>query len=263
MPTQPTVSPADAVAQLSAVLQSFPLDAAQKKHVLRQLVQESWPGLPAFSTLKKPVIEELAKATVSNNVVVTFKDYGVQKVMLMKAGTHYKGLNYEAEPSQPIYITPGGFVNLTETTGTLLTPERPQGEDPNVAAVRELEEEVVDDTGQPILSIDPKRLTPLLTKTISRGSSERQLVIGSLLELDAGEAVKLKAHVHRLEHNDTYRHKVRAHTINGESNEPEICTIELLLLKDIAEGKYTLLEPSQQSLFEMAAQYLAADRGRG
>lgn len=190
----------DINAQLDALLNMAGLDDATKKQILREAVARHWPRLPTYSTLKSPVIEEVQKATVGTGVVLTFKEHGLQKAVLMKAGTHYKSQRYEADPAKPTYMIPGGFINLTETKGTLSTPANStKAEDPRVGAVRETEEELVDNTGKPLLAIDPSRLTPMDTKTLTFPWGERRVVIGFMLELSPGEIQTVKNHVDRLD----------------------------------------------------------------
>lgn len=240
-------------------IKSLPGDA---KENIRRIVAAAWPGLPSYTTLCAPVVEEVQKATVGTGVVMTFKEHGIHKAVVVKAGTHYESPRYTADPAVPTYMISGGFINLTDTPGTALTPPSPgKAEDPRVGAVREVEEEMVDDQGKPVLTVDPSRLRPMDTKTLFfPKTGEHRLVIGFHLELTPEEAATVKAHVARLEGDEAYRRAVRAHTENEETGKPEICTISILPLKEIAEGRHKLLHPDQRSLFQRIGEALAPAR---
>lgn len=247
----------DVAARIAAIIDDANFSDAQRKELLKTLVEKHSPKLPPYSTLPFPVIEEVQKATVGTGVVAVFKEHGVQKALLMKAGTHYQNSRYAADPATPTYMIPGGFINLTQTEGTLLTkPDDKRAEDPRTGAIRELEEELVNDQGQALLSIDPARLKPMDTKTLTLPWGERRVVIGFMLELDAGEAATLRSHVQRLEGDEAYRHAVRAHTVNDETDKPEVCAPCIQPLKEVVEGKHILLYPDQRSLFAHIAQAL-------
>ena len=196
-----------------------------------------------------PVIEEVQKATVGTGVLMTFRDRGVNKAVVLKAGSHYK---------ESSYMIAGGFLDLSKTPGTLLTPADPaKAEDPRVGAIRELEEEMRDDKGAPLLTIDPARLKPTDTKSITLKNGERRLVIGFTLDLTPQEVKTVQDHVDRLEHDAAYREAVRAHTINPDSAAPEVATVSIVKLDDLATGKAPLLHPDQSSLFHLASQNMA------
>ncbi len=253
MSTMPLPEMNDPLADITRQINALNLDAKGKKEFLRKLVAANWPELPGYSTLSAPKVEEVQKAVVGTGVVMTFKEHGIQKAVVVKVGTHYAGARYAADPAVPTYMIPGGFIDLTQTPGSSSVPaDATKGEHPRVGALREIEEEMVDDKGSPVLGgIDPSRLKPMDTKTISIPNGDRSVVIGLHLELNPDEARKLKEHVQRLETDDTYRHAVREHTINPETNKPEICTISILPLAEIAAGKHNLLHKDQISLFQL------------
>lgn len=248
----------DTLSQIKTLIGELGLSNRDKQNLLQAVVAENWPELPSYSTLQTPVIEEVQKATIGTGVVLTFEEDGMRNVVLMKAGTHYKGSRYEADPSKPTYMIPGGFINLTETKGTIFTPANPaKAEDPRVGAVREMEEELVNDGGSPMLSTAPDRLKPMDTKTLTFPWGEIRVVIGFMLELTAPEVQSLKAHVARLESDANYRNAVRAHTVNSETSKPEICTVSILPLTEIIDGNHRLLYPDQKSLFKKIYEHFA------
>jgi hypothetical protein len=246
----------DVLSQIKTLIDSSGLAGREKKSLIRSVVKENWPELPSYSTLPSPVVEEVQKATVGTGVVLIFKENGIHKAVVVKAGTHYQGPQYKADPDLPTYMISGGFINLTKTEGSQTVPANSsKAEDPQMGAVREMEEELIDDKGEPLMKVDPSRLKPMDTKTLTFPSGERRVVIGMLLELTPQEVAIIKEHVGRMEQDETYRHAVRAHTINSETGKPEICTVSILPLKEIIEGKHTLLYPDQKSLFEKVEQY--------
>ena len=172
--------------------------------------------------------------------------------MVVKPGTHYKSARYLADPDQPVHMLAGGHVNLKETPGIGVVPaNQKQAEDPNVGAVREIEEEIVDDKGKPVLkNIDPARLKVMHIKTLTPPSGESHLVIAYKLELTPEEASTITAHVAKLESDENYRRAARGHTKNPETGEPEICTVAIHPLKEVAEGQHTLLQEGQRILFK-------------
>ena len=252
-----------AIQQIGDVINRLGLDAERTKAFLRQLVEANWPGLPVYSTLKFPKINEVETATVGTGVVPTFRaESGNVMAVVVKAGTHYQGPRYAADPLIPTYMIAGGFLNLTHSPATQFSAEiLNKPEDPRVGAVREAEEELVDDAGKPVLAIDPSSLLPMDTKMLSFPWGEKRLVIGFMVPLNPAQVLTIKSHVARLEVDDNYRHAVRNHTINKDSDKPEICTVSILPLEEIASGRHVLLHRDQISLFQRVAEFYAMCRG--
>ena len=232
------------IVQIKALVDAAKLTALQRKDLLRAVVAQNWPEPTNDWQLKTPIIEETQKASLGTGVVLTFKEHGVQKAVMLKVGSHYQGPRYAADPSDPTYMIAGGFLNLIK------------GEDPQVGVVRETGEELVDDKGNPILTIHPDRLKPMDTKTLTFSSGERRVVIGFMLELSPAEAQTIKAHVSRLENDDEYRRAVREHTKNPDTGKPEVCTVSILPLKEVLDGKHKLLHKDQMSLFKKIDEHL-------
>ncbi|NCY24478.1 MAG: hypothetical protein EBX37_06340, partial [Alphaproteobacteria bacterium] len=206
--------------------------------------------------------EEVQRASVGAGVGITFREHGVQKVVLMQAGDHYIGPFHDGDRSKPKYMIPGGFINLTETTGTRLVAADAKPEDPRVGAVRETEEELIDDKGKPLLTIDPARLKAMDAKSLAFRNGDRHVALGFLLELTPDEAKVLKAHAERMESDKAYHRAVREHTINPDTGKPEACTVKILPLKEVVEGKHALLYPDQKTLFERIDEHLNATEVR-
>lgn len=244
--------------RVKAVLRraSQELTPNQMKDLLKAVVAEHWPDMPGYTTLQKPAIEELHKSTVSTGLVLTFNEKGKQQVVLLDAGEHYSARKkklptHKDNPEKPAYMLPGGYINLTKTTGTqLVKPDADKGEDPRVGAVRELEEEVRDDQGNAILHIAPERLKVMDAKTITMGTHERMLALGFMVELDNKEVLAIKRHVARLQSDAVYKQAASDRTFNSESGKPEVSDVAILPLSEVMDKKHDLLQPGLMSLFE-------------
>lgn len=214
------------------------------KSALRGVISAFWPSLPPYSTLEHPKIEEVQKATVGVGVALTFKEHGIQKVVMLKAGA-----NYPAAAQRNLYMIPGGFINLTSTAGSSQVAAQDRPESPRVGAAREIEEELRLPDGSPLLSVDPSRLRPMDTQTLALGSGAG-LVVGMMLELTPQEVATVKAHVNSIQTNAAYAQAVADQSISPHSGKPEVADVVISPLKDLAEGKVPLLHSDQQSLFE-------------
>lgn len=231
--------------RVNAIFEQAGLPPKELKTLLRQVVAENWPDLPPWSTLDAPIIEEVQKATVGSGVVLTYVEKGVRKVVLGAAGEHY------LPASAPTAFTiPGGFINLTETPGSALVTPAQTPEDARTGCAREVEEEFKQPDGSPLLHIDPARLKPMDTKTLSFPNGERRIVMGMMYELNADEIAIVKDHVTRLEADHAYKAAVAAQTLNEASHKPEVGDVKVFDLDDVADGRCNLLHPDQQSLFE-------------
>jgi D-glycero-beta-D-manno-heptose 1-phosphate adenylyltransferase len=230
--------------ELKKVFAQSALKGKELKAALRELVRETWPDLPPWTTLDGAVIEEVQKATVGSGVVLTFEEGGVQKVVLAEAGDHYK-------KTGEAYMIPGGFINLSSTPGSSLVPASAAPESPRTGAAREVEEELKKADGAPLLEVEPSRLKPMDTNTLSFGNGEKRLVLGFVLELNADEVRTVKEHVAKLESDAAYRDATTAQSNNHESGRPEVSGVGIFPLADVAAGKVGLLHKDQQSLFEV------------
>jgi hypothetical protein len=147
----------------------------------------------------------------------------------------------------------GGFINLSHNNAVIDLNSRNtlRAEHPQEGAVRELKEELVDDHKNPIISPDPDRLLPVITKTLTFPSGERRVVIGHALMLLEAEVERLLLHLQRVDVDEAYRQACRAHTTNSETNLPEVCRLDVIPLDVVIAEDFRLLHPDQSSLFQM------------
>ena len=218
------------------------------KNEIRALVVKNWGPLPPYSTLAAPLIEEVQKASAGSGAILTFMTYGKRKVVLAEAGSHY-GVG----PGR--FMIFGGHLNLTSTPGSLLVQPSDAPESPRGAAAREIEEEMVDQHGKPLIAVDPDRLWPIDCKTLRFKSGEVRLVIGMVLDLTHDEAALVSGHVLGLGENEALRDCVSRQTINEDTGLPEVRSTAIFDLSDIVDGKVDLLHQDQLSLFKLAKEY--------
>lgn len=236
---------------IRALFEQAALTDKDKKALLQQAVSENWPGLPVWSTLKSPIVEEVQKVSVGSGILVTFVDGdGVRKAVMGEAGPHYK-------TTEPAFTIPGGFINLTETPGSVKVPPAKDPEDAFVGAAREIEEEFRLPDGAPLLAVDPSRLELADTKTIVLPWGEHRVVMGLTLELNREETAIVKAHVAKLESDPAYKAAVAEKSANEASGKPELASVQIIPLGDLAAGKVKLLHQDQLSLFHAVQKHYA------
>lgn len=238
------------ISDISRLLDKSGVKGRQLKDVLREVVQKNWPDMPAWTTLDAPRVEELQKATFGSGVALVFEENGVQKTIVARTGDHYR-----KEAGAPdAYMIPGGFVNLTSTTGSSRVAPGAAPEDGRTGAAREVEEELKNIDGSPLLSVDPSRLKPMDTRTLAIGA-ERRIVIGFMLELTAEEVALLRRHQARIEADPAYAKAAALQSINHDSGKAEVSGIAEFPLSDVAGGKCNLLHKDQQSLFQAVEEH--------
>lgn len=241
------------VDQLTDVFKKSGLKGAELKAVLREVVAQEWPDMPPWTTLQAPVIEEVQKASLGSGVALVFEENGVRKAVLARAGSHYPG-------TEDAYMIPGGFINLTRTPGSTRVPASDAPEDAAVGAAREIEEELKNVDGSPLLVADPARLTPMDTKTLATRTGERSIVIGLMMELTAEEAATVKAHIRKIATDPAYAEAAAQQSINPASGKPEVSGVAIFDLDDVAAGKCNLLHKDQRSLFQAVAAHFKTRR---
>jgi D-beta-D-heptose 7-phosphate kinase/D-beta-D-heptose 1-phosphate adenosyltransferase len=241
---------------IKALFNQAGLKGKQLKTALRELVRDTWPDLPPWTTLDAPVIEEVQKASVGSGVVLVFEEGGVRKAVLARAGDHYRERG-SIGPMAPSYMILGGFINLSGTPGSSLVPASPEPEDPRIGTAREIEEEFKKPDGAPLLRVDPARLKPMDTKTLTFRNGEKHLVVGLMLELAPDEVKTVKEHAARIACDPEYMAACAGQTANSETGLPEVCGISIVPLEDAAQGKCRLLHEDQQSLFEIVHAHFA------
>ena len=112
----------------------------------------------------------------------------------------------QAADGQPLYAaTGGGYRDLGSN--------RTAGEQPNENAVRELREETVNDQNQPVLDIDPSRLTDVLkVGTDYRRPQMPVDYVGYALALNAEEYRAIAQHGEHIRTDPAYKAAVFEHT---------------------------------------------------
>lgn len=236
---------------ISALIKKSGLEGPDLKTLLRDVVSTHWPGLPVWSTLNAPLIEEVQKTNLGACVCMVFTEDDVQKVVIAQAGTHYK----QARGGDLYYILPGGFANLTRTPGSTLVPPDNKPETARIAAAREAEEELKNPDGSPLIAVDPARLVILDSVTLAFPNGEILLANGSIMHLTDDEVVSIKNHIHAMQTDAGYKAAVLACTLNEDTNLPEVGGLHILDLNDLADKKYPLIHADQQSLFIQARAY--------
>jgi len=245
------------LAQINAAFDAAGLDAPDRKATLRAVIDRNWGKLPPFSTLEKPIIEEVQKVAVGSGVAMTWKQDGVRKVLLGEAGAHYARIKKIAE-GEKAYTIPGGFLTLTHTTGSIYVAASEAAETPRNGTAREFEEEFKNKSGGPLLPMDPARLEPLDTTTIDFGKGrDKLLVMSFMVEANADEIQQINTHVARLANDPDYRTRVEVGTVNEHTGMPEIATLKIFDLQDVADGKVNLMQKDQLSLFKVLADRFA------
>lgn len=243
-------SPAQLAARIEQQFRLGSLPSDFRREVLEGLVGITWGPLPPYSTLSRPEISEVAKATVGTGIVPIFKhpESGEWHAVVVRPGTHYQGSRYAADPSHPYTMIAGGFINLTYALSPA-AEKLSRAEHPQEGAVRELREEIKDSQGASLLEVSPDRLRPVDTLTLSFKSGEKRVVIGYLLELSDEETTRILAHTKKTQEDPSYRRACRGHTLNAESGKPEVCQVDVLPLAKLIDEATTLLHPDQRSLF--------------
>lgn len=238
------------VEQIRDIFKRSGLQGKQLKTALREVVREAWPDMPVWTTLEAPVIEEVQKASLGSGVALVFEEGGVRKAVLARAGSHYP-------VTQESFMIPGGFINLMRTTGSTLVPASPAPEDAAVGAAREVEEELKNVDGSPLLVTDPARLKPMDTKTLATRTGERSIVVGFMLELTPAEVAVVKQHMHQIETDAAYAAAAELQSVNHDSGKPEVSGLAIVSLRDVASGNCNLLHKDQQSLFQAVEAHFA------
>lgn len=236
---------------LSSLIKNSGLEGADLKVLLRDVVAAHWPNLPVWSTLNAPLIEEVQKTNLGACVCMVFTEGGVQKVVIAQAGTHYK----QTRDGGVFFILPGGFANLSRTPGSTLVPPDDKPETARIAAAREAEEELKNSDGSALIAVDPERLIILDSVTLVFPNGDRLVANGSIMHLSDDEVVLVKNHIHAMQTDPAYKAAVLGHTVNEDTNLPEVGDLHILDLNDLADRKYPLIHSDQQSLFIQARAY--------
>ena len=178
-------------------------------------------------------IDCVQKAEVGVAMLMTYIENGQRYVLLCQSGEHYfRDCDDEKMPER--YTYPGGFANLERREGSFFVSAEQTAEEPEHAGAREVEEEIVDDKGQPIVFIDPKRCEPL-DHVIVENKYQKPIVVCSMFyRLAPNEVEALKNHLAKLKHDEEYRAECSARTQNPASRLAEIYTAKFVTVHEAA-----------------------------
>lgn len=118
---------------------------------------------------------------------------------------------------------PGGYTELGKDDAP--------GEQPREGAVRELKEEVLDNTGKPILSPDSARLRIITSGLDYRTTEHPTHYNGHALELNASELSALREHARKLQKDTAYQAAVK------KQSQGEISGLLIVPVSDIMKMK--------------------------
>lgn len=135
---------------------------------------------------------------------------------------------------------PGGYVDLDKK------------ESPAQGAVRELGEEVLDDAGKPVLSLDPNRLEPIVSGIDYRGNFGNAVAYnGFSVELTPPELTSLKAHCGKLQQDQDYAGKVKTAS-HGETN--GVMLLDVARIPELAKDRF--MHPHEYDALQKLAEKL-------
>ncbi len=226
-------------------------DLDRRRKLLHMVTARMYGSLPPYSTLKAPQIVDVEAVPVASGTALVFKDSDIMKIILVRAGAHYQ----ETANGKTLYMIPGGFLNLTETPGSSLVAPSSEPESPEIGAARKIEKKLCDADGAPLLQIDPARLIPMDTLTLSPQEKKKQVVVGNMLLLAADEVAQIASHISRAQADPSYRSMASARTANPSSGLPEVAEIGVFDLAQAAGDKLPLLHRDQLSLFRRISEY--------
>ena len=172
-------------------------------------------NLPAWSTLDMPEVQTVKTTAVGSFVLCHGQETGRDTVSGKK------------EPSILLIKRSDGKLGATGGYTDLGGKDKAQ-EQPKEGAVRELGEEMLNDSGEPILDLEPRRLT-LVSSGIDYQQSLPVSYSGHTAELNSLEFAKVKLHCERLDTDPAYKSAVRGHS------EGEVSNADLVPISEIAK----------------------------
>lgn len=117
-------------------------------------------------------------------------------------------------------------------TGGYTVIDGPSGEQPREGAVRETGEELIDDTGQPVIALPPERLRILDDGMDYRAAAKNGLpthYTAFAARLTARELTRVRRHAHRMDTDAAYRAAVNKHS------KGEVSGVVVLRLSEAAQ----------------------------
>ena len=179
-------------------------------------------------------IDSVMKGEVGVAVLMTYVENGERFVLLCQSGAHYfKDQPNEGEMPEK-YSYPGGFANLVECEGSFFVNKKNVPEEPEQAGAREVEEEIVDDQGNPVIYVDPQRCKPLDHDIVSNKFGKPIVVCSMYYNLTPNEVGALKGHLEKLANSEEYRAKCAEFTKSPASGLPEVHTAKFVRVHDAA-----------------------------
>ena len=189
-------------------------------------------------------ITSVGKAELGVPVLMTYVENGERQILLCQSGPHYfRHENFEDMPER--YSYPGGFANLVECEGSSFVTPKPRAEEPEEAGAREVEEEIRDADGKPVIYVDPERCHPLHHDIVTNKAGDPIILSSVFYMLSPIEVQRLKAHIHRLEESESYRKACAEHTKSHDSGLAEIHTVKFFSVHD-AMTRVPFLYPGQE-----------------
>lgn len=181
-------------------------------------------------------IDSVMKSEVGVAVLMTYVENGERHVLLCQSGAHYfkSGEGFSEDTFPERYSYPGGFANLVEREGSFFVKTQKGAESPEEAGAREVEEEIVDDQGRPVIFVDPVRLKPLDHDIVINKYGKPIVVCSMYYDLALNEVSKLKNHIAKLEESDVYRQACAEHTKSPASGLPEVHTTRFATIHETA-----------------------------
>ncbi len=176
-------------------------------------------------------IDAVMKAEVGVAVLMTYSENNERYVLLCQSGAHYFR-NDEDEGMPERYTYPGGFANLMEREGSFYVNPQDGAENPEEAGVREVEEEIVDADGKPVIVVDPVRCKPLDHDIVENKFGKPIVICSMYYELEPNEVLALKQHIQKLNESEDYRASCAEHTKSGVSDLPEVHTARFVSVHD-------------------------------
>lgn len=229
----------------------------------------SIPEAPSPLEATPGVVQGFHKASC---IFPYFKRSNDIMVVLAVAGDHYFNTPHDHN-AEPLHTLFGGFREVDDSPEPLLDVMKESVQDrwrrlfkttykaANKEGRRELHEELCDEKGNSLFPrlLNSSKIRPFTERSaiIKRNGSEHVLIVSSFApELTQKEIEKLETHIKRIDTDPDYHAKVMQNTINPHSGKPEIYKPVVVNLKDVLDGKYTLLHKGHRDLFKALGENL-------
>lgn len=204
---------------------------------------------PWSNTNGRAVISNVSKAEIGGILLLTYFEADERQILLCKTGPHYhRDKDGQAPVTYPDkYTYSGGFVNPEEHEGSSLVQKSNIPESPEAGAAREIEEEIRNLDGSPVLEIDPKRAMTIDHQMVRNLFGEPILLCGMLYNLTSEEVSTLKTHMENLKCKE-YREQCMAHTVSPYTCLEEVSDLRFFTMEEILKGDVDFLHAGQEWL---------------